>query len=322
MQYSKPDPGSAVSASFKTTSRVIVLCVVALCISGCAGARTPGEQFRKVMADIDKQCRKDKLGPYQEDAPARGIRDTSCDILLLKPYDPLSTPEGRFAHSIKLPPPYDKPKDVYKPGMTSAEYFKALCEAEAGEFVFRTVKGVEGILQMRPYQAETKLLGQFFAYEGIVGQGIGMYSDAQGFFVGDARSHYEYFERAVRGRSGVIFQHWTPVLTKGDQSPSSANNVDLKYVVRDIDTPIAKYGYTQRGLVREKDREYGIKGADLILLDLTSNEPIAFRRVFRRYYFDDGYADPGQVWTDVCPKESDGFEFIKKVLVPPMANKS
>src|SRR3954465_15574530 len=117
---------------------------------GCASSRTPGEQFRNIMADIDKQCRKAKLGPYEPIPRKTGARDSSCDILLLKPQDPLATPEGRFAHSIQLPAPYDKPKEVFKPGMKSADYFKALCEAEAGEFVLHTVENVDGIYEMRP----------------------------------------------------------------------------------------------------------------------------------------------------------------------------
>ena len=95
------------------------------------------------MAQIDANCRERKLGPYEPEPRKTGVRNASCDILFLKPEDPLSTPEGRFAHALKLPAPHDVPKDVLRPGMTGEEYFKALCEAEAGEWVFRAVGGVE-----------------------------------------------------------------------------------------------------------------------------------------------------------------------------------
>ena len=303
----------------RQTRLLSVSLVLAVLTGGCASARTPGEQFRSIMANIDKQCRKDRLGPYEPEPRRTGVRDSSCDILLLKPQDPLATPEGRFAHSIQLPAPYDKPKEVYKPGMNSAEYFKALCEAEAGEFIFKTVEGVEGVLQMRPYQAEPDLRGQFFAYEGIVGLDLAMYSKPEGSFVGDARSHYNFFEVPIyRGSETMVYQHWFPILNQGEANNNSGQeNPNLKYAVQIRNIPTARYGYTQRGINRANDLEYGIREAELILLDLQSNEPLGFRRVFRRYYFDDSVM-PGQVLSDYCPKGSDGFQFIKKVLVPKM----
>src|SRR5690349_21833710 len=46
----------------------------------------------------------------------------------------VSTPEGRFAHSIKIPNPV--PKDSgYKWWMSSKDYFVHLCEKEAGECI-------------------------------------------------------------------------------------------------------------------------------------------------------------------------------------------
>src|SRR5215510_13873626 len=61
----------------------------------------------------------------------------------------VSTSEGKFAHSIKIPNPV--PKDSgYRSGMSSEEYFKHLCEKEAGEFIFKTVDNVDGFYFMRP----------------------------------------------------------------------------------------------------------------------------------------------------------------------------
>src|SRR4051812_25428020 len=215
------------------------------------------------MADIDKQCRKDKLGPYESSPQKTGVRDSSCDILLLKPQDPLATPEGRFAHSIQLPAPYDKPKEVYKPGMTSGEYFKALCDVEGGDFIVKTVEGVEGVLQMRPYQAEPELLGQFFAYEGIVGNGIAMSSNPEGYLVGDTRDYYDFFELPVRSVSkNLAYQHWFPVVDGDESSKKSRSSVDLTKKMVIEQAPIAKYGYTQRGIKRTNDLEYGIRGAE------------------------------------------------------------
>lgn len=66
----------------------------------------------------------------------------------------VSTPEGRFAHSIRIPNPV--PKDSgYRRGMSSEEYFQHLCRTEAGEFIFKTVENVEGFFLMRPPKRPT-----------------------------------------------------------------------------------------------------------------------------------------------------------------------
>lgn len=49
---------------------------------------------------------------------------------------------------LKWPEPPNPP--TYRPGMSSEAYFNALCEKEAGEFIYRTVENVEGIYQIRP----------------------------------------------------------------------------------------------------------------------------------------------------------------------------
>ena len=90
--------------------------VLALLLAACApglsavtpeAGETVGETFRKVMAQIDANCRERKLGPYEPEPRKTGVRNASCDILFLKPEDPLSTPEGRFAHALKLPAPHE-----------------------------------------------------------------------------------------------------------------------------------------------------------------------------------------------------------------------
>jgi hypothetical protein len=64
------------------------------------------------------------------------------------PAEWVAAPEGKFAHSIKLPNPL--PKDSgYKPGMSSEQYFDHLCKTEAGEFLYKTVENVEGCATAR-----------------------------------------------------------------------------------------------------------------------------------------------------------------------------
>jgi hypothetical protein len=50
----------------------------------------------------------------------------------------------------------------------------------------------------------------------------------------------------------------------------------------DVPTLQSLYGYTWRGITRPHDRELGIAGGELIILDLQTNEVLAVRRSFVR----------------------------------------
>jgi hypothetical protein len=120
-----------------TKLKIIMGMAIGLVLVGAPGcvsfAETPGQHFDRAMKGLAANCAKAKLKP----------NDTACDILKLKPADPLATEEGRFAHSIKIPNPV--PADSgYKPGMMPEQYFEHLCKTEAGEFIYKTVDNVEG----------------------------------------------------------------------------------------------------------------------------------------------------------------------------------
>ncbi|GHT95622.1 hypothetical protein AGMMS49545_18900 [Betaproteobacteria bacterium] len=86
---------------------------------------------------------------------------------------------------------------------------------------------------------------------------------------------------------------------------------------------ISRYGYTWRGIRRDRDREFGIAGGELIVLDLHTDEILGVRR---------GFAWTGTLgrktnweFTPVCPRyeirdRSKDFDFsywfIRKVLRP------
>ena len=322
MQYPKPDPIRAVPAKYVVV-RALVLCVAALCVSGCASARTPGEQFRKIMADLDKECRKDHLGPYQTSPPGNGVRDSSCDILFLKPQDPLATPEGRFAHSIQLPPPYDKPKDVYKSGMTSVEYFKALCEAEAGEFIFKTVRDIEGIVQLRPHDPYPG------AYTDLVFQTREMRLDnheteyGKSFVRPGGGPKYKYVEIKLSDSEEKQFKH--PYLMysikrqehKYDKAINSQDGNNMSILSEGIDVPRGRYGFTSRGIRRIDDLEHGIQGSELIVLDRETTEVLGYQRVFRQLYFDKRDLDPRIVSARACGQRSRWInDFVREILQP------
>lgn len=73
---------------------------------------------------------------------------------------------------------------------------------------------------------------------------------------------------------------------------------------REFDTKRkARYGFTWRGIKRPHDREMGIAGGELIVLDLETNEVLGLRR---------GYALHTGQWqmTPVCPRY--GYEGADK----------
>lgn len=144
-----------------------------LMISTVAGAETPGEHFEKAMKRLAENCAKAKLRPG----------DTGCDILKLKPADPLATEEGRFAHSIKIPNPVQEDSG-YKPGMAPEQYFDLLCKTEAGEFIYKTVENVEGLYMMRPRKEATDYdFEHLYALEDPYGHTNGEANDFEFLFV-------------------------------------------------------------------------------------------------------------------------------------------
>ncbi len=306
-------------------------CTLLVVLCGCAHAETSGERFRKIMADIDKECRERQLGPYEPEPRKTGIRNSSCDILFLKPYDPLATEEGRFAHSIQLPPPHDKPKDVYKPGMTSEEYFKALCEAEAAEFIFKTVENVEGIFEMRPSQnLNDYQLMHLFSNEGPTGDKIGDFGSYAGQALVQPNSgRYQFFETLwpkenPNPESKRYLRYYRDASAHPNRTISSKNAKgqweQVPYVLakKDVDTLQSKYGYTWRGITRLNDRELGIACGELIVMDLINNEVLGFRRIFRRTGFVKGRTNIWWLTAQNCSEElaKPAGVFLYKVLKP------
>ena len=78
--------------------------------------------------------------------------DIQCDYLRLRRKEqPEYWPNPNVPRP-KLPDPPSPP--VYREGMTSKQYFDALCKAEAGEFIYQTVDSVQGVYQIRPRVSE------------------------------------------------------------------------------------------------------------------------------------------------------------------------
>lgn len=306
---------------------VIALVVGACALPGSSSAETVGEHFRRVIAQIDAQCKKEKKGPYLDPSDPEyksKRRETQCDILKLKPYDPLATPEGRFAHSIKLPSPYDKPKDVYKAGMTGEEYFKALCDAEAGQWVFKIVHGVDGVFQARtpPKYPPAYVDLVFFAAE----KGEMNIRKPQDALVQPYQGRYNFLElpnKESKGENKTYLRYFRIAdeqSRKLFQTSKDGRFVKIPYVVAEerTDKLAAKYGYVWRGIQPYQGPEYGIEGSELIIFSLATKDALAFRRYFNRYVPVPQYKDQRYMAVTKCPKSFSNppFRFIESVLIP------
>lgn len=232
------------------------------------------------------------------------------------PAEWVETPEGRFAHDIVIPNPV--PKDSgYKPTMSATEYFLHLCEREAGLFVYRTVKDVPGFLFMRvptgigryemedKYWLEAPVVQRM--YEGRLNIGYrGL------FFAGGGMSRFSYYEEHRLDNEGRAMSEFVVAF---DPHPRTAE-------LRRSTTRAAmtsKFGFTWRGIKRDADRQKGIAGAELIVLDLQSGEILGVIRNFALTR--SGY------WLNAasCPKlaDRDGYfdliqtySFVSKVIQP------
>lgn len=303
-----------------------VLLSAVLCVPLCGCAATVGQQFRDIMADIDAQCKKEKLGPYmnlKEPQPPGKLTNSSCDILKIKPADPLATEEGRFAYAIQLPPPHDKLKAEYRFGMGAESYFKALCEKDAGEWVFKTVVGVEGVFQGRQNIPESQAGDSLLVFQ--LREAIEINRAMEDDLVQPYQGRFNYMERPTEYnelgkpyvrfyRGAEVFGHYK-VGTQKNKRP-----VRVPYVVNieQTDTLKSRYGFTWRQVADKDMLENGIVGGETIIYDRTTNDVLAFRRFFYRYW-----PRPDSRYTrlanhDFCrPRFTDApFQFIQKVLIP------
>jgi hypothetical protein len=286
--------------------------VLSVCVSF---AETPGERFQKVMKEMADLCVRKKLIET----------DSRCILPKIKPADPLATEEGRFAHSIKIP--NSVPEDSgYKPGMTPEQYFDHLCKTEAGEFIYKTVENVEGFYLMRPRKRVTDYeMEHLYGLEAPYVEVHGEYESPEEYFVQPHMGKYQFLEVPLaksENTSSYRRYYRDANAHPGKQYQTAINGkaVFVPYVVADAqaDTLKSKYGVTWRGITRPHDRELGVAGSELIVLNLETSEILAVRRGFKRT---GGVRNLTGVWWlagQTCPKlnERPDHWFIKDVLKP------
>lgn len=201
-----------------------------------------------------------------------------------EPTDTYDIEAKRVAHAIKLPDSI--PTASYYPWWLGSErYFEFLCKREAGEWIFKTVDNVEGVFQMRPRRLATSDdFEDLFMMEDPYGYGREEVEPVF-WFVGYPLSSYRLLETHLSPeRANVSKKVQRPVSDFTDspywqyvrEVPKESAPVSAKPTAR----PTSTYGYTWRGIKRPHDRELGIAGGELIVLNLETNEILGVRRNF------------------------------------------
>ena len=304
------------------TRGLVLLGLAGLLIAGCAAGslsrdETPGQRFERAMKQRADYC--------VQYPPKPG--DASCDLLKLKPADSLATEEGRFAHSIQIPNPVAQDSG-YKPGMTSQEYFDHLCKSEAGEFIYKTVLNVEGVYQMRPRPSVTFESNHLYALEDPYGGPYGS-NQPEIWFVGPDR--YRFFEspdllrRQPDGLKEFIHPSYSSMPPKDSKVARYFGHDGKKQQTMQKEYDTARksiYGYTWRGISRPHDREMGVAGSELIILDLKTSEVLGVHRGYARFDIDRPMIETASMqWRQRCPigpnmGGGSRLAFILKVLTP------
>jgi len=248
-----------------------------------------------------------------------------------------------FAHNLTTPDDF-KDDGFYQEGLfgifgrtTYLEYIEHLCDTQAGEFIYKTVEGVEGLYEMRPrtLARETEELGNLYRMEDPYGYDGMQVSSQPSLFVAHHFNNYDYFETTTPPKNyGLLTTSYKPYKDLGipywhysgyGYSPPPK----IKFSIVNDTKVQSQYGFTWRGIRVPHDRENGIAGGELLVIDLKTNEVLAMRRGFTRASsISNNQSGISWEWAYICPMplnkkgepkgKSVDFEyaFITKVLPP------
>jgi hypothetical protein len=309
-------PSSAgTSVRFLTFSLLVSALLVAPSVTAMSllERETVGEKLRRSIAVVDKRCREQKLGPYLDPTDPeyrQKSRLRSCEILKVQPFNVetiQATPEGKFAYSIQLPTPLDKPQVLFKRGMSAAQYFQALCQKEAGDFVFETAANVNRILQVRRSPTGSRPSLGPYSEELPLGPFLGISLHPEWNLVAPVTRRYSLLEVPASDASATYRLYFRD---PGDPIYGVGS--------RPLPEPSSRYGYVWRGVEREAARELGILGGELIVLDLQRRFVMAVRRDFALYtVIEERFSDAVMFSTKRCGEFTDGgARFLARVLIP------
>jgi len=239
------------------------------------------------------------------------------------PVEWVSTVEGKFAHLIKIPNPV--PQDSgYRWTMSSKAYFDHLCKTEAGEFVFKTASGVEGLYLMRPPMSPTDndMMDRYKLEAPFIERNFQSYrvdsARRSGMFAGYGKSDGYGFVEERLPLNGKEQDRY--VRAFGYKDHARLEEAEVVTALR------SKYGLTWRGIRRPEDRAHGIAGGEWLVLELSSGHVMG---VFRDYSITGETRNvPGGIWwlgsltcSTLRQKGNDDdvgklHQFVLRVLIP------
>ena len=308
------------------------------------------------VSSIAQDVRDDGRGKFGEhydlkkyaECKKKNKSDSRCEIYRLKRKESPELWPYHTASPMKWPEP---PKtQVYRPGMSPVDYWRALCKSEGGEFIFRTVENVEGFYVIRPRPSEDEYaFGDRWVMEdpyGYMRSERGTLGGMPWMFTGPelisrkTPGLYRYLESPILPNdvglgSKKYYPSWVFQPPPPDKRFARFSGYDSQSrhtaSVEYTNVPISHYGITWRGIRRTSDRELGVAGGELAIVELKTGEILGLRRGFVL-----GQVDPkGPVgWGsgNVCPeyafmpgigsirkrhKDIDfTLWFINKVLIP------
>jgi hypothetical protein len=273
---------------------------------------------------------------YLECRLEKGAIGGDCDLYRLRRK---LHPEYWPNPSLPRPVIPDGDKKVYRPGMSSEEYFKALCEAEAGEFIYKTVADVEAVYQIRPREDPTLNLriGQDrFVLEAPMFIGAQTY-DAYRSLHGAPPNQYAIFEKPNLSEKHIPL---SPPYFRYEHYTIERDHFGRERVTtlpgQAIGELRSRYGYYWYGIKRSMDRELAVSGGEMVVVDLRTNEVLALKRSFSlgvSNRWGKGYSPTGIAWNigGVCPASSEpphslmlspsaDRKFLNKVIKPKKGN--
>jgi hypothetical protein len=262
-----------------------------------------------------------------------------------EPTEPAAIEAKHFAHSLRIPDSVPT-ASFYPWWLGDKAYFDYLCEKEAGEFIFRKIEKVDGIYQMRPRDRSTEReLQDRYSMEDPYGYTEDVASSLPVLFIKSPKKGYAFLEtksspakahldpRSLAERtSGKTTSLLGQATSISEERPfwryfyePTPNLHDAKIVAETTQALKSRYGYTWRGIRRPHDREKGIAGGELVVLDLATNEVLGIRRGF--VYSKATNIPSGIFWLfgKACPHSNSktparpyqfDYEFVSKVLSP------
>ena len=220
----------------------------------------------------------------------------------------IATPEGRFAHELKIPNPVSRDSG-FKEGMSAVDYYSLLCEKEAGEFTFKMVSNENGLFFARPPAAATDddMKDRWLLEHPLLESKFQLYTrrtQRGERFLGKPAHNFSFVEepnldpktpQPYWRLSGYQYPLWEKDGKRTFQYVDGATRVPGTPMKEEpVNELKSRYGMTWRGIRRPLDRENGIAGGEVIIYDLRSSEVLY---VFRNYAFSGGTkATPDGVW--------------------------